>query len=79
MSLGGGCPCQKASTAAVRKVSRWPCCWAQVALTVKAGTIALTHYDLWHSASPNTSKKNKARNRRVEFRILEDEKLPGEK
>lgn len=29
----------------------------QVALTVKAGTIAFTHYDLWHTASPNTSQK----------------------
>lgn len=29
----------------------------QVALTVPAGTVALTHYDLWHSASRNTSSK----------------------
>src|SRR6266545_3060939 len=35
MSLGAGCPRQEASTAAVRKVSKWRCCWVQVALTVK--------------------------------------------
>jgi len=29
----------------------------QVALTVPAGTLALTHYDLWHSASRNTSDR----------------------
>jgi len=28
---------------------------------------------------PNTTKKNRAHNRRVEFRLLEDEKLPGDK
>ena len=28
---------------------------------------------------PNTSKKNRAANRRVEFRLVEDQKLPGEK
>ena len=33
--MGAGCPRQEASTAAVRKVSRWRCCWAQVALMVK--------------------------------------------
>lgn len=27
----------------------------QVALTVKAGTVAITHYDIWHRASPNRS------------------------
>lgn len=32
---------------------------AQRALTVKAGTLAITHYDLWHSASHNTSKKTR--------------------
>lgn len=29
----------------------------QVPLTVPAGTVAITHYDLWHSASKNTSDK----------------------
>ena len=29
----------------------------QVALTVKAGTVAVVHYDLWHSASHNSSDK----------------------
>jgi hypothetical protein len=29
----------------------------QVALTVPAGTFVFTHYDLWHSASHNTSNK----------------------
>jgi len=29
----------------------------QVPLTVKAGTLAFTHYDLWHTASPNKSDK----------------------
>jgi len=29
----------------------------QVALTVPAGTLAITHYDLWHSASRNVSDK----------------------
>jgi hypothetical protein len=29
----------------------------QVALTVPAGTLAFTHYDLWHSASHNTSDR----------------------
>jgi hypothetical protein len=29
----------------------------QVPLTVKAGTVAVTHYDLWHTASPNRSDK----------------------
>ena len=28
---------------------------------------------------PNTTKKNRAANRRVEFRLIEDEKLPGDK
>ncbi len=31
----------------------------QVALTVKAGTIAVTHLDLWHSASRNVSQKTR--------------------
>jgi len=29
----------------------------QLALTVPAGTLVITHYDLWHTASPNTSDK----------------------
>ena len=31
----------------------------QIPLTVKAGTVALTHYDLWHATSANTSKQNR--------------------
>lgn len=31
----------------------------QLALTVPAGTLAFTHYDLWHTASPNTSNKTR--------------------
>lgn len=29
----------------------------QVVLTVKAGTVAITHYDLWHAASANRSQR----------------------
>ena len=28
----------------------------QVVFTVKAGTVAITHYDIWHAASANTSQ-----------------------
>ncbi len=31
----------------------------QVPLTVKAGTVAITHYDLWHAWMPNTSTVNR--------------------
>lgn len=31
----------------------------QVALTVPAGTLAITHYDLWHTASHNRSQKTR--------------------
>lgn len=31
----------------------------QIALSVKAGTVAITHYDLWHSWMPNDSSKNR--------------------
>ena len=31
----------------------------QIALTVKAGTIALTHYDLWHGTAANRSRKKR--------------------
>jgi hypothetical protein len=31
----------------------------QVILTVKAGTVAITHYDIWHAASANTSEKTR--------------------
>jgi ectoine hydroxylase-related dioxygenase (phytanoyl-CoA dioxygenase family) len=31
----------------------------QVPLTVKAGTVAITHYDIWHAWMPNTSTKNR--------------------
>lgn len=31
----------------------------QVALTVKAGTVVITHYDIWHSASHNRSQKTR--------------------
>ncbi len=30
---------------------------SQVALTVRAGTVAITHYDLWHRAAPNRSEQ----------------------
>ncbi len=29
----------------------------QVVFNVKAGTVAITHYDIWHAASANTSQK----------------------
>jgi ectoine hydroxylase-related dioxygenase (phytanoyl-CoA dioxygenase family) len=32
---------------------------SQVALTVKAGTVAITHYDIWHAWMPNRSKQNR--------------------
>lgn len=31
----------------------------QVAFSVKAGTVAITHYDIWHAASANTSQKTR--------------------
>jgi hypothetical protein len=31
----------------------------QVALTVKAGTVAITHYDIWHAASANSSPRTR--------------------
>ena len=31
----------------------------QVALTVKAGTVAITHYDIWHAASANRGTKTR--------------------
>lgn len=31
----------------------------QVPLTVKAGTVAITHYDLWHAATRNKSKRER--------------------
>jgi hypothetical protein len=31
----------------------------QVVFTVKAGTVAITHYDIWHAASANTSQKTR--------------------
>lgn len=31
----------------------------QVALTVKAGTVAITHYDLWHAGTVNTSDRSR--------------------
>ncbi|MBN4073943.1 phytanoyl-CoA dioxygenase family protein [bacterium AH-315-E10] len=31
----------------------------QIPLIVKAGTIAITHYDLWHGTAPNTSDKKR--------------------
>lgn len=31
----------------------------QVALTVKAGTVAITHYDIWHAATSNQSDKTR--------------------
>ncbi len=31
----------------------------QVPLIVKAGTVAFTHYDIWHSAAPNTSAQDR--------------------
>jgi hypothetical protein len=31
----------------------------QVALAVPAGTVAITHYDLWHRASPNRSDRTR--------------------
>ena len=32
---------------------------SQVALNVPAGTVAITHYDLWHAWMPNRSDKNR--------------------
>ena len=32
---------------------------SQVALSVKAGTVAITHYDLWHRATPNRSDRTR--------------------
>ena len=32
---------------------------AQVPLTVKAGTVAITHYDIWHAWMPNRSMQNR--------------------
>ncbi len=31
----------------------------QVALTVKAGTVAITHYDIWHAASANSGRRTR--------------------
>jgi hypothetical protein len=31
----------------------------QVALTVKAGTVAITHYDIWHAASENRGNRTR--------------------
>ena len=31
----------------------------QVALTVKAGTVAITHYDIWHAASENRGSRTR--------------------
>ncbi len=31
----------------------------QVPLTVKAGTVAITHYDIWHAWMPNRSNQNR--------------------
>lgn len=31
----------------------------QIAMSVKAGTVAITHYDIWHSWGPNVSQKNR--------------------
>ncbi len=31
----------------------------QVALTVKAGSVVITHYDIWHTASPNRSDRRR--------------------
>jgi phytanoyl-CoA dioxygenase PhyH len=31
----------------------------QIPLAVKAGTVAITHYDIWHSWMPNTSKNRR--------------------
>src|SRR5206468_1954987 len=31
----------------------------QVALTVPAGTVAITHYDIWHAASANRGERNR--------------------
>ena len=31
----------------------------QVALTVKAGTVAITHYDIWHAASENRGARTR--------------------
>ena len=31
----------------------------QLPLVVKAGTVAFTHYDIWHSAAPNRSERNR--------------------
>ncbi len=32
---------------------------SQVALSVKRGTVAITHYDIWHAWMPNCSDKNR--------------------
>lgn len=32
---------------------------SQLALSVKAGTVAITHYDIWHAWMPNRSTKNR--------------------
>jgi hypothetical protein len=32
---------------------------SQVPLTVKAGTVAITHYDIWHTNMPNRSQKTR--------------------
>jgi ectoine hydroxylase-related dioxygenase (phytanoyl-CoA dioxygenase family) len=31
----------------------------QVVVTAKAGTVAITHYDIWHAASRNSSQKTR--------------------
>lgn len=32
---------------------------SQIALNVKAGTVAITHYDIWHAWMPNRSNRNR--------------------
>jgi hypothetical protein len=47
---------------------------AQIALTVKAGTVVIAHYDIWHRASRNTSDRQ-----RYMLKFLFDRTRPPER